>query len=124
MSHHRSFYDITGGTATTLIAGTATSNVQSTSNSAAKVVHSIQSSVIGGNHVFKGAFGPRPCIYADWTASGRSLEFIEEYIRAEVLPFYGNTHTTSSITGLQVGSYQLAPNPTLTFVLTVHTLPT
>ena len=67
-----------------------------------RLVKQIQSSIIGGNLVFQGAFGPRPCIYADWTASGRALDFLEDYIRDEVLPFYGNTHTTSSITGLQV----------------------
>jgi len=32
---------------------------------------------------------------------GRSLSFIEDYIRAVVLPLYANTHTESSETGLQ-----------------------
>jgi selenocysteine lyase/cysteine desulfurase len=39
--------------------------------------------------------------YCDYTASGRSLQFIEDYILREVLPSYGNTHTTTSITSLQ-----------------------
>lgn len=31
----------------------------------------------------------------------RPLKFIEDYIKDEVLPAYANTHTTTSVTGLQ-----------------------
>ena len=48
-----------------------------------------------------GPFGPRRVTYADYTASGRALTFIEDYIRDQVLPGYANTHTESSGTGLQ-----------------------
>ena len=34
------------------------------------------------------------------------MYFIENYIREEVQPFYGNTHTTTSITGLQCESFR------------------
>lgn len=62
-------------------------------------------SVIGENRLFNGPFGKRRITYCDYTASGRALSFIEDYIRDEVLPFYANTHTSTSITGLQTSLF-------------------
>jgi selenocysteine lyase/cysteine desulfurase len=61
----------------------------------------IRESVIGDDHVMTGPFGPRRVTYADYTASGRAVGFLEDFIRREVLPRYANTHTESSGTGLQ-----------------------
>jgi selenocysteine lyase/cysteine desulfurase len=73
---------------------------------AARLIDTIRESVIGGNEVVDGPFGPRPVVYADYTASGRSLTFFEDYLREVVLPLYANTHTESSGTGLQTTRFR------------------
>ncbi|MEH6581468.1 MAG: aminotransferase class V-fold PLP-dependent enzyme [Halioglobus sp.] len=70
------------------------------------LIHHIRNSVIGDKRSIQTPFGQKPLVYADYTASGRSLGFIEDYIREQVLPFYANTHTETSFTGAQTSAYR------------------
>ncbi|MCB1282043.1 MAG: aminotransferase class V-fold PLP-dependent enzyme, partial [Salinibacterium sp.] len=65
------------------------------------IVARIRECVIGDDRLMDGPYGQKPVTYADYTASGRSLSFLEDFLRDEVLPRYANTHTESSGTGLQ-----------------------
>ena len=65
-----------------------------------RLIEVIRANVIGDDEAVVGPFGLRRVTYADYTASGRSLAFIENFIREAVLPLYANTHTESSGTGL------------------------
>jgi selenocysteine lyase/cysteine desulfurase len=66
----------------------------------------IRNSVIGADEAVMGPFGLRRVTYADYTASGRSLAPIEDYIRDAVLPLYANTHSESSGTGIQTSRFR------------------
>ncbi len=70
------------------------------------LVEKIRESVIGKDTAVETPFGLRRVTYADYTASGRCLTFIEDYIREQVLPLYANTHTETSGTGLQTTRFR------------------
>ena len=55
--------------------------------------------VMGLQQFFESPFGQKEIIYADWTASGRTYQPIEEYIQKAIMPFVANTHTGTTITG-------------------------
>ena len=66
------------------------------------LINYVRRSIIGDRQSIQTPFGDKPLVYADYVASGRSLTFIEDYIRDHVLPYYANTHTEASFTGAQI----------------------
>ncbi|MFV0307582.1 MAG: aminotransferase class V-fold PLP-dependent enzyme [Desertimonas sp.] len=59
----------------------------------------VRAGVIGRDAVRVGPYGARRVTYADYTATGRALDLVENAITRDVLPWYANTHTESSTTG-------------------------
>jgi selenocysteine lyase/cysteine desulfurase len=67
--------------------------------------------IIGYQQHFESPFGRKRLLYADWTASGRAYGPIEACIQQQILPFVGNTHTTTTVTGtLMSEAYEAAKN--------------
>lgn len=58
----------------------------------------LRDDIIGRNILFATPFGQRPLVYADYTASGRGLKSLENYIQI-ILQYYANTHTEDDFTG-------------------------
>lgn len=71
-----------------------------------KQIEYIWSNIIGITDTIETPFGTKKLLYTDYTASGKGLKNIEEYIYNEVLPMYANTHTISSSTGIQSTEYR------------------
>lgn len=70
---------------------------------------SFRHNIIGAGQGFETPFGRKTILYADWTASGRAYRPIEERLQEEILPFYGNTHTGTTVTGKKMtGAYENA----------------
>ena len=65
----------------------------------------IRQNELGSDLQSQTPFGVRPLVYADYTASGRALAFIEDYVREALLPTYGNTHTSTTKTGRQSSDF-------------------
>ncbi len=59
----------------------------------------LRAGLIGEGVMIDGPFGPKPLVYADYTASGRALMQVERFVMEQVLPFYANSHTEASFCG-------------------------
>jgi selenocysteine lyase/cysteine desulfurase len=66
----------------------------------------LREGVLGDRAALATPFGPRPLVYADYTASGRAFKPIEDFLQAQVLPFYANTHSESAFTGRQTHRFR------------------
>ncbi len=65
--------------------------------------------IIGHQQFFESPLGRKKIVYADWTASGRAYQPIEEYIQKAIMPFVANPHTGATITGtLMSKAYEAA----------------
>jgi selenocysteine lyase/cysteine desulfurase len=58
----------------------------------------LRDEIIGIDSAIATPFGERPMVYCDYTASGRSLLFVERYLQG-LLQTYANTHTEDDVTG-------------------------
>jgi selenocysteine lyase/cysteine desulfurase len=64
---------------------------------------------IGYDYHYRTCYGLKRMIYADWTASGRLYKCIEDKLVNEFGPYIGNTHSTSSKSGMSMTiSYSFA----------------
>ncbi|MFW6131798.1 MAG: aminotransferase class V-fold PLP-dependent enzyme [Candidatus Aminicenantaceae bacterium] len=61
-------------------------------------IDEIRKQIIGNDILFKGPFGERHLMYADYTASGRGLRYIENII-LNIEESYANTHTEDDYSG-------------------------
>ncbi len=86
--------------------GVAVQTRRATLRAMADLIDTIRDGIIGSDNVIDGAYGARRVTYADYTASGRALSFVEDFMRHEVLPLYANTHTETSGTGLQTTRFR------------------
>ena len=59
----------------------------------------LRDGLIGEGVMIPGLEGDVALVYADYVASGRALQQVEDFVTREVLPFYANSHTEASYTG-------------------------
>jgi selenocysteine lyase/cysteine desulfurase len=71
-------------------------------NNLEKHFEKFRKNIVGIDQEFETPFGNRKIAYADWIASGRLYQPIEDKITKTFGPFVGNTHTETSETGMRM----------------------
>jgi selenocysteine lyase/cysteine desulfurase len=67
-----------------------------------KGVEALAAGLIGRDIEFETPFGTKTLLYADYVASGRALQQVEDFVATNVLPYYANSHTEASFCGEQM----------------------
>ncbi|XP_028172811.1 uncharacterized protein LOC114361819 isoform X1 [Ostrinia furnacalis] len=71
-----------------------------------KLIKYIDDSIIGKGNSFCGPFGRRKVVYCDYNGSGRTLQWVEDYIARDVLPTHATRCTALSYTSGQSEIYR------------------
>ncbi|XP_053616260.1 uncharacterized protein LOC128678632 isoform X3 [Plodia interpunctella] len=71
-----------------------------------KLMKYIDENIIGKGNAFCGPFGRRKVVYCDYSGSGRSLHWVEEYVARDVLPTHATRCTALSYTSGQSEMYR------------------
>lgn len=66
-----------------------------------QLIQFVDENIIGKDHTFIGPFGRRKVVFCDYIASSKSMEFVEEYIKKEVLPLHSNIYSATTFATLQ-----------------------
>nr|XP_032523108.1 uncharacterized protein LOC116774477 [Danaus plexippus plexippus] len=73
---------------------------------AGKLIKYIDDNVIGKENSFCGPFGRRKVVYCDYSGSGRSLQWLEDYVTRDVLPRHATRCSALSVTSGQTEVYR------------------
>ncbi len=71
-----------------------------------QILRYVEENIVGKDTCFPGPFGEKQVVYCDYTASGRPVKFIEDYISNHVHPLYANTHTTTGLMSRQTTQFR------------------
>ncbi len=77
------------------------SSINKEKYSSPEYLNTLFKNIIGNNIIFNSPFGKKSIIYSDFTASGRGINQIENFISNEILPFYANVHSNCGYLSVQ-----------------------